>query len=403
VFLYVDHHDKAYEWAERYTYQTHPTTGAAQLVEIREMVQEIRRPIYVAADAPKPVEAPKPLFFHLSDDELLGYGVPPEWLNDVHQVTTEDEFLALAHHLPDEAAYALLQLATGDKPRVAERAVVAASPFDHPDAKRRFLMIANGAELRHALKYPRKIWTEIARIIPQPSGGEHLRSTDPLLSDDLRDLLCAFPNDALRGLVKILKQHSSWSPFPGPRAYEVHDLPDNADFTSHSVAIANEILWWGSNDLRRQLGEQRPWREVVAGMAAVLAVPKEQRNHSLQAWQIERAVLQKAIEDWEALSPVQREEALQKATRENPRASMGNAMSVAGIAALLSGRQLLSFLAAGRGGYALATTVFAPVVTASAMLWAGYDLAGPSYRVLRRVVLTIAYTRQRLLGERANA
>jgi hypothetical protein len=31
-----DHHDKAYDWAERRKLETHPTTGAAQLVEIRE-------------------------------------------------------------------------------------------------------------------------------------------------------------------------------------------------------------------------------------------------------------------------------------------------------------------------------------------------------------------------------
>ena len=38
---YVDHHDKAYAWAERRKLQTHPKTGAAQIVEIRERVEEI--------------------------------------------------------------------------------------------------------------------------------------------------------------------------------------------------------------------------------------------------------------------------------------------------------------------------------------------------------------------------
>ena len=40
LLCYVDHHDKAYQWAERRKLQTHPATGAAQLVEIRESVQE---------------------------------------------------------------------------------------------------------------------------------------------------------------------------------------------------------------------------------------------------------------------------------------------------------------------------------------------------------------------------
>ena len=36
LLCYVDHHDKAYGWAERRRLEVHPKTGAAQLVEIRE-------------------------------------------------------------------------------------------------------------------------------------------------------------------------------------------------------------------------------------------------------------------------------------------------------------------------------------------------------------------------------
>src|SRR5476651_644894 len=41
LLCYVDHHDKAYKWAERRKLETHPKTGAAQFVEIRERVEEI--------------------------------------------------------------------------------------------------------------------------------------------------------------------------------------------------------------------------------------------------------------------------------------------------------------------------------------------------------------------------
>src|SRR3954470_24413146 len=54
LLCYVDHHDKAYDWAERRKLQTHPATGAAQLVEIRETVQEIIIPKYVDHELPKP-------------------------------------------------------------------------------------------------------------------------------------------------------------------------------------------------------------------------------------------------------------------------------------------------------------------------------------------------------------
>src|ERR1700731_4269895 len=78
----VDHHDKAYDWAERRRLETHPKTGAAQLVEIRETVKEVVVPVYVqteSAPAPKLTTETKPIFAERSDDELLGYGVPPEW------------------------------------------------------------------------------------------------------------------------------------------------------------------------------------------------------------------------------------------------------------------------------------------------------------------------------------
>ena len=69
LLCYVNHHDKAYDWGKRRTLQTHPTTGAAQLVEIRETVKEIVVPTYVEAP-PTPVVTP-PLFTNRSDEELL--------------------------------------------------------------------------------------------------------------------------------------------------------------------------------------------------------------------------------------------------------------------------------------------------------------------------------------------
>jgi mRNA-degrading endonuclease RelE of RelBE toxin-antitoxin system len=156
LLCYVDHHDKAYAWAERRKLETHPKTGAAQLVEIRETVQEILIPTYV--ETPKPVPAKEPLFAKLSDDDLLSYGVPEEWMNDVRQAT-DGTLLALADHLPSEAAEALLELATGGKPRTPQPVAVAANPFDHPDAQRRFRVMTNVEELQRALDFPWDKWT----------------------------------------------------------------------------------------------------------------------------------------------------------------------------------------------------------------------------------------------------
>ncbi|KSR43977.1 3'-5' exonuclease [Pseudomonas aeruginosa] len=153
LLCYVDHHDKAYAWAERRKLETHPKTGAAQLVEIRETVQEILVPVYVQ-QKPDAVL----LFSGTSDDELLSYGVPPEWLADVRQVT-ENSLLTLADHLPAEAAEALLELATGGKPRILDFLAEQKSPFDHPDAQRRFRVMADVEELQRALDCPWEKWT----------------------------------------------------------------------------------------------------------------------------------------------------------------------------------------------------------------------------------------------------
>jgi hypothetical protein len=156
LLCYVDHHDAAYQWAERRKLETHPTTGAAQLVEIRERVEEIIVPRYVEVERPA---LPKlPLFTHLSDESLLSYGVPPEWLSDVRQAT-EDSLLLVTDHLPSEASEALLELATGGKPQVIPPIPSGADPFSHPDAQRRFRVMHDLEELERALAYPWEKWT----------------------------------------------------------------------------------------------------------------------------------------------------------------------------------------------------------------------------------------------------
>jgi hypothetical protein len=160
LLCYVDHHDGAYEWAERRKLETHPRTGAAQLVEIRETVKEVVVPVYVQTELPaesQPLAEKARIFAGTSDEDLLAYGVPSEWFGDVKRAT-EDTLLALADHLPAEAAEALLELATGGKPRVAQ-AAPAASPFEHPDAQRRFRVMANVEELQRALDFPWEKWT----------------------------------------------------------------------------------------------------------------------------------------------------------------------------------------------------------------------------------------------------
>ena len=189
LLCYVDHHDAAYHWAERRRLEKHPKTGAAQIVEIREMVREIEVPRYIEVESPAAAVADdaRKIFMDIPDDELLGFGVPVEWLADVKSAT-EDSLLDLSDHLPAEAAEALLELATGgpsiqptadmlsEAPalqsvqvqlqRSAEPVSLDAQapitghedPFAHPDAQRRFRVMANVEELRRALDHPWESW-----------------------------------------------------------------------------------------------------------------------------------------------------------------------------------------------------------------------------------------------------
>src|SRR5690606_32773085 len=108
ILAYVGHHDDAYAWAERRRIEAHPTTGALQIVEVRELTQEV----VVPPPAERQGISPEPaLFADLSRDDLLSIGVPVDWIADV-QAVTEDSFFDLAVHLPEEAQEALLEYAT---------------------------------------------------------------------------------------------------------------------------------------------------------------------------------------------------------------------------------------------------------------------------------------------------
>jgi hypothetical protein len=225
-------------------------------------------------------------------------------------------------------------------------------------------------------------------------------NSDPLLSNDLAALLPTFPNDALRDLVAVLKQHKSLTPFPARRAYAAHALPVGGDLTAHATAIAEEVLWWGSHDVHRQFADAPGWIEVVTATAKHLDVPEKERGPAFPAWKIEDAVFHKAMDAWERLGPAEREAAMKKAGVDAGAAKGGMAAAAGGMAGL-GARQLLAFLAARGAGAAV--PFVGPVLTAVGAAWAAYDLAGPGYRLLRPATLLIAFHRRRLRDERASS
>lgn len=166
LVAYVDHHDDAYAWAERRRIETHPRTGAVQIVEIRERVEAAQPDLARMWAPPQPVdstvhETPANFLFDGLDDEaLLTVGVPSEWIAPVRR-TTEDGFFDLVEHLPGEAAEALLEYASTGRFNTAANQIESApaDPYQHPDARRRFVSFENADDLAAALEAPWDKWS----------------------------------------------------------------------------------------------------------------------------------------------------------------------------------------------------------------------------------------------------
>jgi superfamily I DNA/RNA helicase len=207
LLAYVGHHDDAYSWAARRRIEQHPTTGAMQIVEVRELVEEIAKPHATSMDASFEAPAmhteiaPRSLqvsrvelnssrldvgapsvfiephfpFASLTHAQLMSVGVPADWLDDVIDAD-DDRFLAMAEHLPGEAAEALLDYVSTGILTAPVAPPAAADPFAHTDTMRRFRIIENQAELEEALAFPWDKWTVFLHpaqreVVPRDFSG----------------------------------------------------------------------------------------------------------------------------------------------------------------------------------------------------------------------------------------
>ncbi len=150
--LHVDHHDDAYEWAERKQVGPHSVTGALQIVDVAE-VQETR----AALQSNGRTKAPTGIFGHHSEDYLLSLGVPEAWLPAVFEIQNEAALFDVCEKLPEDVAERLIDLATGIHvtPPAPERDK---PPRQVPDTRRRFWVAESSEELRLALEAPLERW-----------------------------------------------------------------------------------------------------------------------------------------------------------------------------------------------------------------------------------------------------
>ncbi len=264
LLCYVDHHDNAYEWARRRKLETHPNTGAAQLVEVRETVQEIAIPKYVD-------RAPA-LFANTPESELLACGIPPEWLPEVRKAD-EDSLLTVAAHLPAEAAEALLDLALGGKPKLTPPSPAGADPFAHPDAQRRFRVMRSVEELERALEYPWDKWLVFlhpaqrqlverdfkgpARVAGSAGTGKtivalHRAAALARKHPEARLLLTTFSEPLASALREKLRRVLAHEPRLGERV-EVHSMNAAARRLYRASFLGAEVRIATPNEMRDQL------------------------------------------------------------------------------------------------------------------------------------------------------
>ncbi len=153
LLLYAGHHEDAYGWARRRRVETNATTGAVQLVTVREAVVDI---------APRQNEAEwkrrQSLFEGLSRQDLLSAGVPEDWVHDLRNAATEDDFLAIAMFLPEEAQEILLRYVTDKVWHIPELSAPA-DPFASADTLRNFWKAGSFEELQRVLAFPEDQWS----------------------------------------------------------------------------------------------------------------------------------------------------------------------------------------------------------------------------------------------------
>lgn len=107
LFLYVDHHDKAYQWAENRRVQVNQATGSIQVFNVEE--QTVAEPNKTVADS-----SPG-LFDQVKDKHLIQMGVPEETVALVRSMKIEADLdnAKDKEQLPDEVYEALFMLMAG--------------------------------------------------------------------------------------------------------------------------------------------------------------------------------------------------------------------------------------------------------------------------------------------------
>ena len=170
IFLWVDKHDDAYQWATRKKCIVNEVSGALQIIDVEAVAATIEL-------LPKYTTQPIGKFDAVIDRDLMRLGVPGILLPAIRQVVTDEDVDRILPHLPKEASDALIMLAAGyplgevfaqlektkEQPAIDPEDIEAA--LNNVDSRSRFIVITDDAQLEEMLAAPLAKW----RVFLHPS------------------------------------------------------------------------------------------------------------------------------------------------------------------------------------------------------------------------------------------
>lgn len=157
LLLWVDHHDKAYQWASRKRCEVNPKTGAIQVFDVQNVVEKV------------PASESVSLFATAKDDELLTLGVPEVQLEFVKSLVSKEEFYKAETVMPHDAYENLSWLVEGfpmeevlelavEEQSVAVSSEDLSAALDVPTTLKSFVVVEGEDELRRIMAEPLDKW-----------------------------------------------------------------------------------------------------------------------------------------------------------------------------------------------------------------------------------------------------
>jgi hypothetical protein len=163
IWLHVDKHDDAYDWAVKHKMSINPVNGALTLTNLTFVEETVERAV-----APAPSQ-PKPIFEELSDRDLMALGVPEDMLPAVRTLRSEGDLDVLQQELPVEAYEGLFLFLAGDslssilasRETRIDREIDTedyATAVERDESRSRFYVVEGENDLQEILSAPLEQW-----------------------------------------------------------------------------------------------------------------------------------------------------------------------------------------------------------------------------------------------------